>query len=156
MTEADGRDITEILRAAAEHELDVLYLVGVDPLRDSPDAALARRALQNVGTVVVQSMELGRPGALRERLPAGCGVPRARGACERLGGAQPAGPSAAAAAGSSRPDWEIFAGLAAGRRWRSGLRHPGRTPRGDGPSVGAARGHGDRPPHSRRPRPPTG
>ena len=95
MTEADGRDTTEILRAAAEHELDVLYLVGVDPLRDAPDAALARRALQNVGTVVVQSMELGDLEPYVERLPAGRVVPRARRARERLGGPQPTGPSAA-------------------------------------------------------------
>src|SRR5206468_12113104 len=47
-----GREAIDIVRAAADRELDVLYLVGVDPLRDVPDAALTRRALQNVGTVV--------------------------------------------------------------------------------------------------------
>jgi NADH-quinone oxidoreductase subunit G len=54
-----GRDTIGILRACADREIDVLFCVGVDPLRDLPDAALARRALQNVPTVVVQSVELG-------------------------------------------------------------------------------------------------
>ena len=34
-----GRDAREILEAAARRELDVLYLIGVDPLTDFPDAA---------------------------------------------------------------------------------------------------------------------
>ena len=37
----------------------MLFLIGVDPLRDYPDAALARRALENVPRKVVQSLELG-------------------------------------------------------------------------------------------------
>jgi NADH-quinone oxidoreductase subunit G len=48
-----GRDTAGILEAAASGELDVLFLIGVDPLRDFPDAALARRALQNVPFKVV-------------------------------------------------------------------------------------------------------
>ena len=38
----------EILEACADREIDVLFLIGVDPLRDCPDAALALRALENV------------------------------------------------------------------------------------------------------------
>src|SRR5439155_11896083 len=48
-----GRDTAAILRAAAARELDVLFLIGVDPLRDFPDAGLARRALENVPYKVV-------------------------------------------------------------------------------------------------------
>jgi NADH-quinone oxidoreductase subunit G len=48
-----GRDTGAILEAAARREIDVLFLVGVDPLRDFPDAALARRALENVPAKVV-------------------------------------------------------------------------------------------------------
>jgi len=113
MTDIAGRDTTEILRAAAEHRLDVLYLVGVDPLRDAPDADLARRALQNVTTLVVQSLELGdlEPFA-SVFLPAASFLEREghvsdwEGRSQRV---QPLRPSA----GISRPDWEIFAGLAA-------------------------------------------
>jgi len=47
-----GRGTGEILRAAAGREIDVLFLVGVDPLRDYPDAVLAQRALENVESKV--------------------------------------------------------------------------------------------------------
>ena len=55
----EGRNWWGILEACAERDIDVLFLIGVDPLRDFPDAALATRALQNVDRVVVQSLELG-------------------------------------------------------------------------------------------------
>ena len=59
MNREPGRDTNGILRACAEREIDVLFLVGVDPLRDVPDADLVRRALDNVPVKVVQSLELG-------------------------------------------------------------------------------------------------
>jgi NADH-quinone oxidoreductase subunit G len=59
MNREPGRDTMGILRACAAREVDVLFLVGVDPLRDVPDAALVRRALDNVPVKVVQSLELG-------------------------------------------------------------------------------------------------
>jgi NADH-quinone oxidoreductase subunit G len=48
-----GRNTAEILAAAAAREIDVLFLVGTDPLQDFPDAALARRALENAPYKVV-------------------------------------------------------------------------------------------------------
>src|SRR5204862_6136219 len=54
-----GRDATEILEAAARRELDVLYLVGVDPFADFADARLARHALENVEYKVVQDIRSG-------------------------------------------------------------------------------------------------
>ena len=48
-----GLDTAGILAAAARREMDVLFLVGVDPLRDFPDAALARQAMENVRYKVV-------------------------------------------------------------------------------------------------------
>jgi NADH-quinone oxidoreductase subunit G len=59
MNREPGLDAHGILRACAAREIDVLFCVGIDPLRDLPDAALARRALQNVPALVVQSLELG-------------------------------------------------------------------------------------------------
>ncbi|HLB39041.1 MAG TPA: NADH-quinone oxidoreductase subunit G, partial [Actinomycetota bacterium] len=113
MTSEPGRDGIEILRAAAEHELDVLYLVGVDPLRDAPDAALARRALQNVGTVVVQSLELGDLAPFASVfLPAASWLERDGHVSDWEGRSQRVTPLRRSA-GISRPDWEIFAGLAA-------------------------------------------
>ena len=48
-----GRDTNQIVEAAANKDLDVLFMVGVDPLTDFPDASLARQALQNVPYKVV-------------------------------------------------------------------------------------------------------
>jgi NADH-quinone oxidoreductase subunit G len=52
-----GRDTRAILKAAAERQIEVLFLVGVDPLRDFPDATLARQALQNVPYKVVVDID---------------------------------------------------------------------------------------------------
>src|SRR4029077_7047517 len=91
----------------------VLYLIGVDPLRDVPDAALARQALQNVPTLIVQSLELGpREPSADVFLPASTFLERDghvtdwEGRSQRVRGMR-------AAAGISRPDWEIFGGRAA-------------------------------------------
>ena len=59
MASEEGRDAQEILQACADRSVDVLFVIGADPLRDHPDAVLARRALANVATLVVQSVELG-------------------------------------------------------------------------------------------------
>jgi predicted molibdopterin-dependent oxidoreductase YjgC len=113
MTTGPGRDAMDIVRAAASHELDVLYLVGVDPLRDVPDAALARRALQNVDTVVVQSLELGDLAPyVSVFLPAASILERDGHVSDWEGRSQRVRPLRTPA-GISRPDWEIFAGLAA-------------------------------------------
>jgi len=113
MATEPGRDAIDILRAAADRELDVLYLIGVDPLRDAPDAALARRALQNVDTVVVQSLELGNlEPYVTVFLPAASGFERAGHLSDWEGRSQRMWPLRTPA-GISRPDWEIFAGLAA-------------------------------------------
>ena len=47
-----GADATGILVAAAAGRIDVLFLVGADPLADFPDRELARRALERVGTII--------------------------------------------------------------------------------------------------------
>ena len=47
-----GADTTGILAAAAAGRIEVLFLLGADPLADFPDRELARRALERVGTVI--------------------------------------------------------------------------------------------------------
>jgi NADH-quinone oxidoreductase subunit G len=108
---APGRDARAILEAAARRELDVLYLVGVDPLTDFPDATLARHALANVEYKVVQDM---RGGSLTPyadvMLPAAAFLERNghytswEGRGQRLKRVR--GPI-----GLARSDWEIFQGL---------------------------------------------
>ena len=104
-----GRDATAILTAAANREIDVLYLIGVDPLRDFPDAALAVRALENVRLKVVQDVVAGPMVPYADVvLPASPWIERDgehvtnwEGRSQPLHGVR--GPMPL-----SRPDWQIF------------------------------------------------
>ena len=107
-----GRDSKAILEACVQREIDVLYLVGVDPLRDFPDDGLARRALENVPVKVVQSLELGSLGPFADAfLPAAAFLEKDghvttwEGRGQRLRRVRDP-------EGMSLPDWEIFASLA--------------------------------------------
>jgi NADH-quinone oxidoreductase subunit G len=107
-----GRNARQILEACAGRQLDVLVMVGVDPLRDFPDAALALRALDNVPYKVVQALDLGnlRPFA-DAALPAAASMEKDGHLTDWEGRAQRIRPIRPPA-GLSRPDWEIFATLA--------------------------------------------
>jgi predicted molibdopterin-dependent oxidoreductase YjgC len=101
-----------ILEACAAREIDVLFCIGVDPLCDLPDAALARRALQNVPHVVVQGLELGSLEPYADVfLPTAAFVEREghvttwEGRGQRLRRVR-------SAPGIAQEDWEIFTGLA--------------------------------------------
>jgi NADH-quinone oxidoreductase subunit G len=103
-----GRDTAAILEAAARRELDLLYLVGVDPLTDFPDADLARRAVVNVPYLVVQDISLGEYREVADvALPAAAFLEKAghftdwEGRGQRLAAVR--GP-----VGLSRPDWQIL------------------------------------------------
>jgi NADH-quinone oxidoreductase subunit G len=107
-----GRDWRGILEACVAREIDVLYLVGVDPLPDFPDGALARRALENVPVKIVQSLELGSLGPFADAfLPAAAFLEKDghvttwEGRGQRLRRVRDP-------EGLSIPDWEIFASLA--------------------------------------------
>src|SRR5262249_12978994 len=98
--------------ACAERSVDVLFVVGADPLRDHPDATLVRRALANVGTLVVQSLELGDLEPFASAfLPASAAIERDGHLTDWEGRWQRIRP-VRGALGISRPDWEIFCGLA--------------------------------------------
>jgi NADH-quinone oxidoreductase subunit G len=53
---APGRDLAGILAAAADGGIDVLHLIGIDLVRDVASPDLVRRALERVGTVIVQDL----------------------------------------------------------------------------------------------------
>ena len=108
----DGRGWRGILQACADREIDVLFLIGVDPLRDYPDAGLATRALQNVGRKVVQSLELGSLERYADAfLPAAAFLEKDGHVTTWEGRSQRIRPIRGAA-GIALPDWEIFASLA--------------------------------------------
>ncbi len=112
MDREPGRDARAILQGCADGEIDVLFLVGVDPLRDAPDAALALRALQNVPYTVVQSLELGSLEPFTSAfLPAAAFLEKTGHVTDWEGRGQMLRPLRGAP-GLSRPDWEIAASLA--------------------------------------------
>ena len=53
----DG-DLEELLTRVSKKDVDVLYLVGYDPLRDATSPELVRKALKKVGTVIVQDIAI--------------------------------------------------------------------------------------------------
>ncbi|MEX0869529.1 MAG: NADH-quinone oxidoreductase subunit G [Nitriliruptoraceae bacterium] len=109
-----GRDTRAILAAAAAGEIDVLHLIGVDPIRDAASTDLARAALAKVGTVIVQ--DLARTDTVTEFadvvLPATARQERDGTATNFEGRAQPFA-HAVDAPGLARDDWEIVRHLAA-------------------------------------------
>jgi NADH-quinone oxidoreductase subunit G len=107
-----GRDAHQILEGASKREIDVLFLIGVDPLRDFPDATLALRALQNVPYKVVQDVRLGELEPFADAfLPAATSFEKDGHVTTWEGRTQRIRP-VREPAGLARPDWEIFAGLA--------------------------------------------
>jgi predicted molibdopterin-dependent oxidoreductase YjgC len=88
--------------------VDVLYLVGTDPLSDFPDAALARRAVANVPFLVVQDLALGEYAAMADAvLPAAAFLEKDGHLTDWEGRGQRIRP-VRAPIGLSRPDWQIF------------------------------------------------
>jgi NADH-quinone oxidoreductase subunit G len=111
-TGGPGRSARQILEACARREIEVLFLIGVDPLHDFPDARLARRALANVRFKVVQGLELGGLEPYADAfLPAAAWSEREGNVTDWEGRSQRMRP-VRGPLGLSRPDWEIFAGLA--------------------------------------------
>ena len=112
MAAGESRDTMGILRACAAREIDVLFVIGADPLRDVPDADLARRALQNVAHVVVQGLELGTLAPYADVfLPAAAYLEKHGHMSTWEGRGQRLRP-VRAAEGIAQADWEIFTGLA--------------------------------------------
>ena len=107
-----GRDTAQILGAAAGRQIDVLFLVGTDPLRDFPDGALARRALENVEyKVVVDTASHGMESYADAMLPAAAPIEKDAHYTDWEGRSQRLLP-VRDAVGLARPDWQLFQELA--------------------------------------------
>lgn len=106
-----GMNTTQMLQAAADGKLQVLYLMGADPLANFPDAALAKRALERVPFLVVQDI---LRGDLLEHadvvLPALTNAER-EGTFTNLEGRVQYFLKSVEPIGAGRPDWEICAAL---------------------------------------------
>jgi NADH-quinone oxidoreductase subunit G len=109
---AVGLDAEGMLRAAVDGELDVLVLLGADPLQDFPDRGLARRALDAVGTVLaVDCFPTASTEAADLVLPA-AGYAEVDGTTTNLEGRVSTVVRRVTAPGTAREDWMIAADLA--------------------------------------------
>jgi NADH-quinone oxidoreductase subunit G len=108
-----GLDCTGILSAAADGEIDVLVLLGADPLSDFPDRDLATRALAGARLVVaVDQFATASVQTADVILPA-AGFAEVEGTTTNLEGRVSAVHAKVTAPGTARPDWIIAAELAA-------------------------------------------
>ena len=108
-----GLDTDAMLQAAADGGLDVLVLLGADPVQDAPDRDLARRALEAVGTVIaVDCFLTGSVEAADVVLPA-AGYAEVDGTTTNLEGRVSTVAQRVTSPGTARADWIIATDLAA-------------------------------------------
>ena len=106
-----GHDARGILEAAAAGEIDVLLLVGSDPLGDFPDRTLAAAALRRVPAVVAVDRFVNPSGAhARVVLPA-AGFAEVAGTTTNLEGRVTPVAQKVTPPGTARDDWMIAADL---------------------------------------------
>ncbi len=107
-----GYDTLGMLREAAAGQIDVLFLLGADPVADCPDKELARRALEGAGFVVaVDAFSTASTAHADVVLPAAIYTER-HGSFTNIEGRITWLGQKVTAPGSSRPDWMIAAELA--------------------------------------------
>jgi NADH-quinone oxidoreductase subunit G len=107
-----GLDGAGILEAAASGQLDVLVLLGADPLSDFPDRDLARRALAGVGTVIaIDQLLCASSQAAHVVLPA-AGFTEVDGSSTNIEGRVSVQNRKVTPPGTAQPDWIIAADLA--------------------------------------------
>jgi NADH-quinone oxidoreductase subunit G len=112
LPKARGLDALGMLARAAAGQLDVLFLLGADPLSDCPDAQLAAQALEGAGFVVAIDAFLTPSAAQADVvLPAAMYTER-RGSFTNLEGRVTWLGQKVTAPGSARPDWMIAVQLA--------------------------------------------
>jgi NADH-quinone oxidoreductase subunit G len=112
LPERPGLDTTGMLAAAAAGRLDVLILLGADPLADFPDRNLATRALEQVGTVIALDLFLTESaGRAAVVLPA-AGFAEVAGTTTNLEGRVSPLHQQVTPPGTARTDWMIAAELA--------------------------------------------
>ncbi len=107
-----GHDATGILAAAAAGEIDVLFLLGADPLGDYPDSLLARLGISSAQTVVAVDTFLTQSAAEADIFLPAAAFGEKSGTTTNLEGRVSALGDLVTPPGSARPDWMIAAELA--------------------------------------------
>ncbi|MGQ0831247.1 MAG: NADH-quinone oxidoreductase subunit NuoG [Microthrixaceae bacterium] len=107
-----GMDARGILEAAAAGKLDVLVLVGADPLANFPDTALATRALAGARTVIAVEQFLTGAARQADIVLAAAGYAEVDGTTTNIEGRVSTVARKITPPGTARADWMIAAELA--------------------------------------------
>jgi NADH-quinone oxidoreductase subunit G len=107
-----GLDATGILEAAAAGKVDVLVLLGADPLSDFPDQGLATRAIAGARTVIAVDRFVTPSVAHADVVLAAAGFAEADGTTTNLEGRVSTVARKVTPPGTARADWMIAAELA--------------------------------------------
>ena len=110
---ARGLDTTGILRAAAAGRIDVLVLLGADPLADFPDADLAERAIAGARTVIAVDTVLNASSRRADVVLAASGFAEKAGTTTNIEGRVSVLSQRVTPPGTARPDWMLAAELGA-------------------------------------------
>jgi NADH-quinone oxidoreductase subunit G len=109
---ARGLDATGILQAAAAGKIDVLLLVGSDPLSDFPDTTLATKAIAGARTVVAVEQFLTAGAQQADVVLPAAGFAEVDGTTTNLEGRVSTVAQKVTPPGTARSDWMIAAELA--------------------------------------------
>ena len=109
---ATGMDAPRILRAAADGGIDVLVLLGADPLVDAPDRRQAAEALERTGTVIALDLFATESVAAADIVLPAAGFGECDGSTTNLEGRVSTVRRRVTPPGSARSDWSIAADLA--------------------------------------------
>jgi len=109
---AAGLDTEGILRAAADGRIDVLVLLGADPLADFPDLDLAERALAGARTVIAVDTLLNASSRKADVVLAAAGFAEKAGTTTNIEGRVSSLSQRVTPPGTARPDWMLASELA--------------------------------------------
>jgi NADH-quinone oxidoreductase subunit G len=107
-----GLDTAGILRAAADGRIDVLVLLGADPLADFPDLDLAERALAGARTVIAVDTLLNASSRKADVVLAAAGFAEKAGTTTNIEGRVSALSQRVTPPGTARADWMLASELA--------------------------------------------
>ncbi len=121
-----GKHAAAILTAAAAGEIDVLVMLGADPVNDCPDRSLAERGLDGAGLVIAVDI-LPNDSTMRfaDVVLAAAAPTETSGTFTNLEGRISVCEQKVTPAGTSRPDWMIAAEIARRLGTDLGLDSPG-------------------------------
>ncbi len=107
-----GSDARGILKAAAAGNIDVLILLGADPLGDFPDYEVAEAAIKGVGTIIASDLFLHPSAAQADILFPAAGFGERQGTHTNMEGRITRERQVVTSPGTARADWAIASELA--------------------------------------------